>query len=313
MKAPEQRETFPQKAGRITAHATGIRRRTVAALTISACLLDPALAVAAMPADPAEDIFADLAPLAAESLDRMRGGFRVGNLDINVGVTVTTSITGLVDVTSNFSINAPGDLRNLGSEIKATTQKAAAEARDAANAARDAAEQAIGTANAQAAAAMAAAREKLEATMNGVKPAAPTAPETPTAPEPPATPAPPAPSAPNPVVVPGEGANIDVAQPTVVTDPSGVVSHVVSISRTPDADDAPVPVSPETVAEIIHRISPDGGHTSIITNRLDNISITQNVSVDLSVDNFSAMQVASGIRQAITGIVHQIGVLSLRR
>lgn len=333
MKTPEQRQADPQKAGKITdrkQRAGKPRRKTAAAVALCALMLDPVVAGAAMPVgEMAEDMFADLAPLAPESLDAMRGGFRVGNLDINVGVTVTTSIQGLVDVTSNFSINAPGDLRNLSSEITATTRQAAGAARDAVGAAKDAAEQAIGTANAQAAAAMAAAREKLEAQLGNMpaSPAAPTggnngapapqapAPQAPapTAPAAPTTPA--TPAAPPPASMPGgSGAPaVEVPAPTIVTDSTGAVTHVVTVNQQPAQEAAPIPVSPETVAEIIHRVTPDGGHTSVITNRMNNVSISQNVAVDLSVDNFSAMQAAAGIQQAITGIVQQIGVLSLRR
>lgn len=311
MKTPEQRHIEPQKAGEITDRkhdSRKTRRRTAAAVALCALMLDPVVAGAAMPVSHlAEDVFADLTPLAPESLDHMRGGFRVGNLDINVGVTVTTSIQGLVDVTSNFSINAPGDLRNLSNEITATTRQAADAARDAVGAAKDAAEQAIGTADAQAAAAMAAAREKLEAQLSG----------TPAKPAPgsggndggPAIPAPATP----PAGAPGGGVSVEVPTPTVIQDASGAVTHVVTVNQPSAPDAAPIPISPETVAEIIHRVTPDGGHTSIITNRLDNVSISQNVAVDLSVDNFSAMQAAAGMQQAITGIVQQIGVLSLRR
>ncbi len=78
------------------------------------------------------DAFADLTPLSDSTLETQRGGFAVGNYNINVGVTVTTSIDGFAQVTTNISVEMPGELQNMGDQIAEIAQEAVAAANTAA-------------------------------------------------------------------------------------------------------------------------------------------------------------------------------------
>jgi len=67
--------------------------------------------------DHAQDLFADLTPVSDAALDNHRGGFKMGGFDISIGVSVTSSIDGLLEVTSNFAIVSPGQIINTGQTV----------------------------------------------------------------------------------------------------------------------------------------------------------------------------------------------------
>jgi len=66
-------------------------------------------------------LLADVTPVSDAELAQNRGGFSIGTLDIAVGFSVTTSVQGPnitpISVTTNYSINQPGQLTNLGAQI----------------------------------------------------------------------------------------------------------------------------------------------------------------------------------------------------
>lgn len=78
------------------------------------------------------DAFADLTPLSDGTLEAERGGFAVGNYNINVGVTVTTTVDGFAQVTTNISVEMPSELQNMGGQIAEIAQEAVAAANTAA-------------------------------------------------------------------------------------------------------------------------------------------------------------------------------------
>lgn len=102
------------------------------------------------------EVFADLQPLDDMALEQQRGGFKIGNFDINVGVSVTTTVEGFATVTTNISVEMPGELKNLGTQISAVTQ-------DAVNAAKTATEAAVEAAKDAAQVAVEAAKVAVQA------------------------------------------------------------------------------------------------------------------------------------------------------
>lgn len=309
------------------------RRRSLAA---SAAIL--ALSFhAAGPAFAAEagDIFADLTPLAANDMDRMRGGFKVGGYDINIGVTVRTAIDGVVEVTSNFSIDRPGALQNLSTQISEAAQTAV-------DAATDAAKIAVAVAAAATDQALADAKKQVAdatASIPALKAAAPPPPSSPSA----AADIPALPS-PQPSATSATAPKMTVEVMTsVIKDTVDKITHTVAVQNAPSAvqnvpapvGEAPAPQDPPTadvpqqtpapattlpptipvsipdMAEIVHTNGSDG-HLSVINNSLNNVSIRQSVDVDLAVQNFHQVQNLTSIQRSMTAIARHIGVLSLR-
>lgn len=68
-----------------------------------------------------------LAPMTSGDLSGERGGFSFGNMNISFGFSISTTVAGGtlgpgVTVTTNFTINTPGDLKNLGTTITSNVQ-----------------------------------------------------------------------------------------------------------------------------------------------------------------------------------------------
>lgn len=295
---------------------------------------------AAAPALAAEggDIFADLTPLAAGDMEQMRGGFKVGGYDINIGVTVRTAIDGVVQVTSNFSIDRPGALQNLSTQITEATQTAVNAATDAAKIAVAAAEVATGLALAEAKKQVAEATASIpKATTVAMPPPPPPidAPAVTTAKLPPgvmtsvtqdaadkithtvALHSPQQADIPDPPGANGSQAGANGSQAGAMPQPQPQPPQALPGSLTQHASGAAtappqtMPVSVPDVAEIIHSSGIDG-HLSVINNSLNNVSIRQSVDVNLSVQNFHQVQSLSAVQRSMTAIARQIGVLSLR-
>jgi hypothetical protein len=335
------------------------------------------------------DPFGDLEALPDQELENQRGGFRVGNIEVSVGVSVSTTIDGFVEVVSTFSINQPGELVSVGQTVQPVPQVAVPEVQVAAapevkvpdvpkvqvpdvpevkvpnisiptvqNANNGKSEsnppgQLDASIKQSADLALDTAREvfnsmefkdKAKVTQNGAPPASGTA-------------------QPSPVDHSGNQA-VDVAVTEINTGldnakntisdalPSGSASSgtsrgnhqanspgtqtltatdagasgkAASPSQTPSANadvvvSGPKPVN-DTVEtaiaamdgaiEIVHQTK--DGHLSIVRNSLNGISIRQNVSVDLTLENFSQIQSMSRVQRNLASIAQQMGVLSLRR
>ncbi len=92
-----------------------------AASTVALLSVAPMSAAHAEVANAPDMLLADLAPVSDSELAQNRGGFSIGNISLSVGLTVTTAIQGAsinpVSVTTNFSIDMPGQLTNLGTQI----------------------------------------------------------------------------------------------------------------------------------------------------------------------------------------------------
>jgi hypothetical protein len=76
-----------------------------------------------------DDAVAGLAPMSAEELGDQRGGFSVGAAKITFGFTVVTSISGGdlgpgVTVTTNFTVDSPGALQNIGTTVSSNVNSA---------------------------------------------------------------------------------------------------------------------------------------------------------------------------------------------
>lgn len=65
-------------------------------------------------------LLSDVAPVSDAELAENRGGFSIGNMNFNIGLTVTTAIQGPninpISVTTNYSVDT-GNLTNLGTTI----------------------------------------------------------------------------------------------------------------------------------------------------------------------------------------------------
>lgn len=98
----------------------GYRRRLVssaAAAVLLAGWVAPAYAEATI-----DTALEGLAPMTTADLGDQRGGFSFGNMNISFGLSISTTVAGGtlgpgVTVTTNFTINMPGDLKNLGTTI----------------------------------------------------------------------------------------------------------------------------------------------------------------------------------------------------
>jgi hypothetical protein len=73
------------------------------------------------PIDAPDYLLSDVAPVSDSELAQNRGGFAVGNLNISFGLSITTNIQGPaidpITVTTNFTVDTPGHLTNLGTQI----------------------------------------------------------------------------------------------------------------------------------------------------------------------------------------------------
>jgi hypothetical protein len=85
-----------------------------------------------------DEAVAGLAPMSAAELGEQRGGFTVGPVTISFGFAITTSISGGalgpgVTVTTNFTVNTPGALQNLGTTVTSNVNAALADGSGAAD------------------------------------------------------------------------------------------------------------------------------------------------------------------------------------
>lgn len=102
----------------------GQRQQSVLLTAVSTAALLSVCSIGAAHAEIANGpdmLLSDLAPVTDAELDKNRGGFSIGNISLWVGMTVTTTIQGAspspISVTTNFTVDTPGQLTDLGSQI----------------------------------------------------------------------------------------------------------------------------------------------------------------------------------------------------
>ena len=92
-----------------------------AASTAAVLCISPLSIAHAEVMNPPDMLTPDVAPVSDAELDQNRGGFSIGGVNFSVGMTVRTTIEGASDapvsVTTNFSIDKPGVLTNLGPSV----------------------------------------------------------------------------------------------------------------------------------------------------------------------------------------------------
>tara|TARA_R110002073_G_scaffold225784_1_gene386580 strand:+ start:280 stop:1485 length:1206 start_codon:yes stop_codon:yes gene_type:complete len=71
---------------------------------------------------PESDAFSDLEPLENDALEKQRGGFSIGGYEIDIGVSVSTTIEGFVEVSTNYSLSSDKGLVHIGSQVKNLAQ-----------------------------------------------------------------------------------------------------------------------------------------------------------------------------------------------
>lgn len=293
-----------------------------------------------------DELFADLAPLGDEELDRQRGGFRVGNLDISIGVSVKSTIDGFAQVITNFSIPSPGEIVDVDQivssvptvevpdvvvpevvvpevpkievpdigDVQKTVEESVTLALDAAKLAFKSPE--LG--------------EKAELANSNNKDGVVNQPDTlgqissaiETAQTAVSTALPAAQESlggtgnhqagePDPVTLTAADASSSGKAASPSQHPLANANVVVS---GPDAKSDTMHIVAAALggeAEIVHRV--EDGHLSIIRNTLDGVSVRQSVSVNLTVENFSQIQQATHLQRNLAAIARHIGVFSLRR
>jgi hypothetical protein len=111
-----------------TSKFIAIRRKLISGAAAAALLIGwvgPSFAAEAT----IDDAVAGLAPMSAAELSDQRGGFSIGPAKVSFGFTVVTSISGGqlgpgVTVTTNFTIDSPGALQNLGTVVTSNVNSA---------------------------------------------------------------------------------------------------------------------------------------------------------------------------------------------
>ncbi|MDA5194739.1 hypothetical protein [Govanella unica] len=267
--------------------------------------------------------FADLAAMNDEALDQARGGFNLGNINLNVGVKVETAIDGFATITTNFNVAKPGVLQNLGTEVRTITEAAA----NSANAAIAAAHAAVEAAQNAAAVATGAIKptkigdvtsasqilngasettssnlqnnpavtQAMDTLNQGAKAlAADFIPDS----TPPATPQ------------TGTTSTAPVISLIASSDAASGTRTVETSALAKDGNQLTIPSIGGNMAQVIHDTT--NGHTSIITNSMNNVSIRQSVSMNMTIDNFTALQTASTLNRMVSSMSQQIGLLGLR-
>lgn len=118
----------------------------------------------------------------------------------------------------------------------------------------------------------------------------------------------------------GSGGSTDTPAPKVISvvatgkeSPGSNTAEAASVKvvgTSKNGDTLIVPANTGNMAEIIHDTTQ--GHTTVITNTLNNVTIRQTVSMNMTVDNFSALQNVSSLNRTVTSLSRQIGLLGLR-
>lgn len=286
----------PSSGAQAPAGSKMARRLALSTATFVFCLgvaADP-IAPAYAFDDPAADdpamIFADLAPLAAPTLDAERGGFKVGGFDINMGVSVSSSIDGLLEVISKFSVATQGGLHYLGSEVKVMPDIRVDMPDVAALVAQS----------------MAEANAKIAAAAPGALAVAPLWNDITAATAAAAS----ASSAARLSPSPNPDTQASGSDPATLTTAEVRPSGTAASPFLPPTTVAEAVVSGQA-AQIIHDMT--SGQLSVIRNTIDGVSIRQNVSVDLTVDNFTDIQGLADMRRTVTDVARQIGIFNTGR
>tara|TARA_B100001939_G_scaffold314113_1_gene298309 strand:- start:2994 stop:4175 length:1182 start_codon:yes stop_codon:yes gene_type:complete len=323
-----------------------------------------------------QELFADLAPLEDDDLARQRGGFSAGGFDIDVGVTVTTTIDGFVEVSTSYSYTSPDGLVHLGSDVKTLAQDLSQNIKAAVSeTVADAQQEKVEVVSAAAATVAAlnlaveesnsydnnmSASEQATAPSVAANTSSPdqggspvltlsSAPSSGVAPSSGAAPAPVAASSPTssappaaeetgikvtvqntssgPTTTPVHASaaaqseqsptspvpmSSEVTPPQPATTPSPAVTTAAAVPA-PTASqeqESPVPHAPVPTTEIIHQNGQ--GHTTVLTNTQNGMSIRQTITYNITLQNFSQIQKFSKLQNSLTHLARHISLFSLR-
>lgn len=265
------------------------------------------------------DAFTDLVALKDETLEKQRGGFSVGGLEIAIGLSVSTAVEGIIEVTTNYSLNSDQGLVNLGSEITQLTQDLTSDLSE----------------SIQATVTDIMSDIEEETNSNPVDATVPipvtlsisegssydndisdplggdttlTNPINETAPSPAMATG----TVTDPDIIPSDTMPATPAMATgIVTDPDILPSDTMPATTTistPINSETPVP---ETLVEIIHQTGES--HVTLLTNRLNNVSIKQTVTLNITVENFAQIKGFARLQKDMDLIARQINLFSLRR
>ncbi|MFC7050034.1 hypothetical protein [Emcibacter nanhaiensis] len=295
------------------------------------------------------DAFGDLSPLKDETLEKQRGGFSVAGLEVDVGVSIKTTIDGFLEVSTNYSLDSKNGLVHLGSEIKNLAQNmtnsmiediqtetnaaindSPAETSNTSASAMDPAPATLSLSgnsgydidNSAAAEAVPAASATVASVVPATSNQAPQA-ETVSADFPlneVKTRGPELSTTETPVTT--NDAAPTAATTTATTVPqtgaaesvadSDVASATVTSTPAPSSATAAesAPSVPDSMAEIIHQTS--GEHITLLTNRLNNANIQQTVTLNITLENVSKIKDIARVQKDITQLARQISLFSLR-
>lgn len=99
----------------ITRHSA--RRITRAAMAIAGAIAVTTASVGPAAALSQDDPFGNLTPLQTHELAGLRGGFMVGSFEFNIGVVVSTSVSGGFNVTTMANLLPGGQITNAQTEF----------------------------------------------------------------------------------------------------------------------------------------------------------------------------------------------------
>lgn len=211
-----------------------------------------------------EEPFGAVNPLARAELAEVRGGFKIGAFDMNIGVTVQTGVNDRMALTSTFTIDGLDRIRQIGdtvanglSSLNETLGSGAAAA--------------TATSSGEAKSATPAASSSASPTRGGAAPKTRTASTT----------------RPGASTVSGQtSASAQPSAPPTSASAAGATANTRPASATPSAvanTTAPGAISIPGLT-VSHAVN--GLPRSVILNRLNNISISQRVQINLTIENF---------------------------
>ncbi|RDD62981.1 hypothetical protein [Ferruginivarius sediminum] len=200
-----------------------------------------------------DDPFGPVEPLARAELDRVRGGFKVGAFEMNIGVSVRTGLNDKMTLTSSFVIEGLNRVRQIGDTIAEglSPLNGASQAAGAGDTGTQPERQAASTASTTASARNAATAGSSTGPATVSRTSRPTS----------------------------SGSSSGSSSAQAATQPSAAPAPSSNASATPVTGTLSIPGL--TVSH-----GTNGLPRSIVLNRLNNVSISQRVQINLSIENF---------------------------
>ena len=99
-------------------------------------------------------------------------------------------------------------------------------------------------------------------------------------------------------------------QPATTPSPAVTTAAAVPAPTASQEQESPVPHAPVPTTEIIHQNGQ--GHTTVLTNTQNGMSIRQTITYNITLQNFSQIQKFSKLQNSLTHLARHISLFSLR-